>query len=169
MKIYKSQKEVERDVKDNVLTIDGDVKFECSISISASIKVSGNINALDINTWDINAGNIDVRNINALDINVRNINAGNINAWNIDAWNIDAGNINALDIDARNILYYAFCGVYNSIKCLSIKAKREVHSEPICLNGKLEIKKEVETIKIGDQKYNKQEVEELLKNVKSIQ
>ena len=124
MKIYKSQQEVERDVKDNVLRIDGDVKFECSISISASIKVNGNINA---------------------------------------------GNINALDINARDILYYAFCGVYNSIKCLSIKAKREVHSEPICLNGKLEIKKEVETIKIGDQKYNKQEVEELLKNVKSIQ
>jgi len=159
MKIYKSQQEVERDVKDNVLTIDGDVKFECSISISASIKVIGDIDARDI----------DARDIDARDIDARDINAWNINAWNIDAWNINAWDINARDIDARDILYYAFCIVYNSIKCLSIKAKREVHSEPICLDGKLEIKKEVETIKIGDQKYNKQEVEEVLKNIKSIQ
>jgi len=163
MKIYKSQQEVERDVKDNVLTIDGDVKFECSISISASIKVIGDIDARDI----------DARDIDARDIDARDINAWNINAWNIDAWNINAWDINARDIDARDILYYAFCIVYNSIKCLSIKAKREVHSEPICLDGKLETKKSedepIETIQIGDQKYNKKEVEEALKNVKSIQ
>ena len=117
MKIYKTQKEVEKDIKNGVLAIEGDVKFECSIYISASIKVTaGDINALDINAWNINAGNI------------------------------DAGNI-----DARNILYYAFCGVYDSIKCLSIKAKREKHSEPVCLDGKLEIKDEEEkvTIKIS--------------------
>ena len=122
MKIYKTQKEVEKDIKNGVLAIEGDVKFECSIYISASIKVTaGDINALDINAW-------------------------NINAWNINAGNIDAGNI-----DARNILYYAFCGVYDSIRCLSIKAKRESHSEPVCLDGKLEIKDEEEkvTIKIS--------------------
>ncbi len=112
MKIYKTQSEIEKDIKDGVLEIKGDVKFECSFSISASIRViEGNITA-----WDINAGNI---------------NAENINAWDINAWDINAG----------NILYYAFCCVYNSIKCFSIKAKREVHSEPICLDGKLEIKK----------------------------
>ena len=117
MKIYKTQKEVEKDIKNGVLAIEGDVKFECSIYISASIKVTaGDINALDINAW-------------------------NINAWNINAGNIDAG----------DILYYAFCGVYDSIKCLSIKAKREKHSEPVCLDGKLEIKDEEEkvTIKIS--------------------
>jgi len=132
MKIYKTQKEVEKDIKNGVLAIEGDVKFECSIYISASIKVTaGDINALDINAW--------------------NINAWNINAGNIDAWNINAGNIDAGNIDARNILYYAFCGVYDSIKCLSIKAKREKHSEPVCLDGKLEIKDEEEkvTIKIS--------------------
>jgi len=132
MKIYKTQKEVEKDIKNGVLAIEGDVKFECSIYISASIKVTaGDINALDINAW--------------------NINAWNINAGNIDAWNINAGNIDAGNIDARNILYYAFCGVYDSIRCLSIKAKRESHSEPVCLDGKLEIKDEEEkvTIKIS--------------------
>jgi hypothetical protein len=125
MKIYKTQQEVEKDIKNSVLLIERDVKFECSISIEASIKViNGNINARDIKARDIKARNIKARDINALDIN----------AWNINAWNIDA----------RNILYYAFCSVYQSIKCKSIKAKREVHSEPVCLDGKLEIKEEPE-------------------------
>ena len=106
MKIYKTQSEVEKDIKNDVLAIEGDVCFECSISISASIEVAGNINAGDIN-------------------------AGNITAWNINAWNINAG----------DILYYAFCCVYQSIKCLSIKAKREIHQEPICLDGEVKIKK----------------------------
>jgi len=30
MKIYKTQQEVEKDIKDGVITIQGDVKFECS-------------------------------------------------------------------------------------------------------------------------------------------
>jgi hypothetical protein len=160
MKIYKTQQEVEKDIKNSVLLIERDVKFECSISIEASIKViNGNINARDIKARDIKARNIKARDINALDINAWNINAWNIdaldinaldiNAWNINAWNIDAldinaWNINAWNIDARNILYYAFCSVYQSIKCKSIKAKREVHSEPVCLDGKLEIKEEPE-------------------------
>jgi len=116
MKIYRSQSEVERDIKDEILVIEGDVKFECSISIEASIKVI-------------------CGNINARDINARNITAGDITAGDITA-----GDITARDITARDILYYAFCCVYKSIKCLSIKAKREIHHEPICLEGKLEIK-----------------------------
>ena len=165
VKIYKTQSEVEADIKDDVLVVQGDVKFECSISISASIKVvngnidAGNINARDINARDINARDINARDIDAGNINARNIDAGNINAWDInawdiDAWDIDAGNINAWDInawdiDAGNILYYAFCGVYNSIKCLSIKAKREVHSEPVYLDGSLEIKKPKEELNLS--------------------
>jgi len=136
MKIYKTQKEVEKDIKDRVLTIEGDVKFECSISISASIKVI----AGDINAWDINAGNINAGNINAGNINAGDINAGDINAGDIDAGDIDAGDINAWDINARDIVYNAFCCVYKSIKCFSWKAKREKYQEPICLDGKLEIK-----------------------------
>jgi len=32
--------------------------------------------------------------------------------------------------------------VYYSIKCLSIKARRDKYQEPICLDGKLEFKTE---------------------------
>jgi len=135
MKIYKTQQEVEKDIVNGVLAIEGDVRFECSISISASIKVTcGNITAGDITARDINAGNI-----TAVDINAGDINAGDINAGNINAGNINAGDINAWNINAGNILYYAFCCVYNFIKCKSIKAKRKIYSEPICLEGKVEI------------------------------
>ena len=151
MKIYRTQSEVEKDIKNRVLAIEGDVTFECSISISASIIVTaGNINARDINArninaWNINAWNINAWDINASDINASDINASDINAWNINArdinaWNIKASDINASDINARNILYYAFCCVYQNIKCLSIKAKRTPSKEPICLDGKFEIK-----------------------------
>ena len=125
MKIYKTQREIEKDIKNEVLEIDGDVTFECSFSINASIKV--------------NAGNINAGNITAGDIN-----SGNITAWNINAWNITARDITARNINAGDILYYAFCVVYDSIKCISIKAKREKAQEPICLDGKLEIKQKEE-------------------------
>ena len=119
MKIYTTQQEVEKDIKNGVLAINGDVKFECSISISASITA-----------WDITAGDITARNITA---------------W---------------DITARNISYYAFCCVYQSIKCLSIKARRAKYQSPICLDGKLEYKTQepslvgkIVEVKIDDKSY----------------
>ena len=60
---------------------------------------------------------------------------------NINAWDINAGDITARDINARDILYYAFCCIYKSILCISIKAKREKYHEPICLEGELKFKK----------------------------
>jgi hypothetical protein len=145
MKIYKTQSEVEKDIKAGVLTVNEDVRFECSISIEAKIIVQGNINAWDINAWnidawDINAWNIDAGNIDARDIDAGNINAGNINARDINAWNINAGDINAGDINAWNIKYYAACLAYQNITCTSIVAKRDKHCDPVCLDGKLTIK-----------------------------
>lgn len=160
-KIYKTQEAVEKDIQDGVLAIHGDVIIEVSIDIKASITARNitarnitarDINALyldakDINAWDVNAWDVNARDITAGDITAGNITARDITAMDITAGNITAGNINArdinaMDITARDILYYAFCCVYNSIKCLSIKAKKEKASKPICLDGKLTIKKE---------------------------
>ena len=140
MKKYKSQNEVIADIKDGVLAVNEDVKFECSIAIEAKIIVQGNINAGDINAGDINAWNINAGDINAGDINAGDINAWNINARDIDAGDINAWNINARDIDAGNIKYYAACLSYKNITCTSITAKREKHCDPVCLDGKLTIK-----------------------------
>ena len=68
MKIYKTQAEIEADIVDGVLTVNEDVKFECSFSINASLKIEGDIDARNIDAWDIDACNIDAWNINALDI-----------------------------------------------------------------------------------------------------
>ena len=65
-------------------------------------------------------------------INARDIKARDINAWDIKARNIKA----------RDISYHAFCCAYQSIKCNSIQGRRENHHEPICLDGKIEIKSE---------------------------
>ena len=62
MKVYKTQEEVEKDIKNGRLCIDDDVKFECDINIDANIT----------------AGNIDALNITALDITAMDINANDI-------------------------------------------------------------------------------------------
>ena len=133
MKIYKTQSDVDADIKNGVLAIEGDVKFECSISVNAKIIVT----AGDINAWDINA-----RDINAWDINARNINAGDINAVDINAVDINAWDINARDINAVDINYYAICVSYKNIKCKSWKKKYEKGKAPICLDGTLTINKD---------------------------
>jgi hypothetical protein len=113
MKIYKTQEEVERDVKDRRLIIDDDVVFECDIDLPISIE------AMDITAKDINA--ID---INAIDINAIDINAGNIIAGNIEAGNIS---------------YYAVCYAYGSIVCDSILGRHK-NSKHFCLDGKITIR-----------------------------
>jgi len=135
MKIYTTQREIEADIKDGVLAIEGDVKFECSFAIKASIVVRGNITA----------NNIDTHNINAFDITARNITALNITALNITALNINAFDITARNINAFDISYSAFCNVYGSIECESIEARRSLHSKPVCLDGKLTITPKVTT------------------------
>ena len=119
MKIYKTQEEIEADIKDDVLTVEGDVKFEVSFSITASLKITG-----DIIAWDIIAG----------DINALNINAWNINALNINARDIEALNINARDINARNISFYAVCFAYVKFVCKSVIGRRD-NSKFFCLDG----------------------------------
>src|SRR3990167_7664194 len=160
MKIYKTQKEVEKDIKNGMLVVNESVEFKCSINIDASLKIAGDIKAWDINAKDINARDINARDINAKDINAKDINARDINAkdikawdinakdikaWDINAkdinaWDINAKDINARDINAKKISYYAFCCVYNSIKCFSIRGTREKCAKPLVIDGEINIK-----------------------------
>ena len=142
MKVYKTQAQVEKDIKNGVLAIDGDVRFECSINIEASI-IASDINAEDINAWNINASDI---------------NASDITASDITASDITASDITARDINARDILYYAVCFAYQNIKCLSIKSKREV-SKHFCLDGEITFK--------NDNSEKKQELIDKAEELKS--
>ena len=138
MKIYKTQEEVDADIKDAVLIVNESVTFECSIKVEASLKIALNIIALNIDAWDIIALNIDAGNINAWNINAENINAGNINAWNINAENINAGDIKAGNIKAGDISFFAVAFSYLSFKCKSIVGRRD-NSKYFCLDYEVEI------------------------------
>ena len=115
MKIYKTQKQIEADIVNDVLTVEGNVKFECSFTIGAKIVVKGNIDAYDIMANNIKANNID---------------AGYIKANNIDAYNIHAG----------DITFHAVAFAYESFVCKSIKGRRE-NSKFFCLDKEVKIKK----------------------------
>ena len=163
MHIYQTQKDIEKDIKDGVLTIDEDVKFKCSFKIEAELKVAGDITAWNIDAWNITARDITARDIDARNIIARNIDARNIDAWNIialniDAWNIDAWNIIARNIIARNIIarniiarniialnidagdisFWACVFAEESFKCRSIVGRRN-KSKYFCLDSEVEI------------------------------
>ena len=124
MKTYKTQNQIEKDIKGGTLVINDDACFLCDICINVSIIVNGNM---------------DCKNILAENIFANNIIATNINAWNIHAINIECKNIFAWNIKAKEISYSKFCCVDYNILCESIKARSDKHHKPICLEGELKI------------------------------
>ena len=67
MKIYKTQQELEADIKDGLLKVDDDVKIECNININASI-ICWNLDCMNLN-----CGNLDCRDLNCMDLDCRNL------------------------------------------------------------------------------------------------
>jgi len=187
MKIYKTQEEVNADIKRGVLAIEGDVRFECDISIKASIVVTkGNLTCRDLTCWDLTCRNLDCWNLTCgdltcgdltcWDLTCRNLDCWDIDCLNITCWDIKCENLNCgdikcgdltcgdlkcwnltcrdltcrdinclnltcLNLKCRDLSYFALCFAYQSIKCTSYKARREVHQKPICLDGELTIVK----------------------------
>ena len=130
MKTYKSQAEVEKDIRDGVLQIDDDVIFNCDINVDCDIK------AWNINALDIDARNIDALDIDAQDIYAQNIDARNIDARNIDALDIDAWRIYAWNIDAQDISYFSICCAAETFTVASIKGVRE-NAKHFCLDSEI--------------------------------
>jgi len=106
-----------------------------------------NFNGGDFNGWNFNGWNFDGRNFNG-----NNFNGGDFNGWNFNGNNFNGrdftgrdftgGNFNGWSFNGKKVSYWAFFNCYYSIKCESIEGERENHTEPICLDGKLEIIKE---------------------------
>lgn len=124
MKTYSTIEQINADIVDGVLTVKDDVTFKVSFSIDASIRVEGDINALDINALDINARDIHALDINAWNINARDIHALDIKAWNIKAWDIS---------------FSAVCFAYSSFVCKSIVGRRE-NNKYFCFDSEVIIK-----------------------------
>jgi len=137
MKIYKTQEEVTADIKDGVLVIDGDVRFECDISIGASIVVTkGNLNCLNLKCLNLTCWDLTCWDLKCLNLKCLNLNCFDLTCRNITCWDLTCGNLKC-----RDLSYYALCFAYHSITCTSYKARREVHQKPICLDGELTISK----------------------------
>jgi len=107
---------VDRDIKDGILIINDDVKFDFpNVVIRGSIFAQNIYAKGDIKVQgDINAFNLDIKGI--------------LEALNIKAYNIKAKGINARDINAIDIF---------------IEARREKYFKPIYLDSKIEIKKQI--------------------------
>jgi hypothetical protein len=138
-KVYETHEQFMADVVDGVFSYNGNIELRFSlVAPDVSIKA-----------WNINAGDIKARNIKAGDIKAWNINAGDINAGDIKAGDINAGDIKAgdikaMDIKAWNINYYAVCFAYQSIKCRSIKGRRE-NAKHFVLDGEVELRERDKT------------------------
>jgi len=98
---------------------------------------------------------------NGRNFNGRDFNGGNFNGGDFNGRDFNGGDFNGGNFNGKKVSYWGFFNCYGSIKCESIKGRRELHAEPICLNGELEIIKPAEEsligkeveVKIGDKVY----------------
>ena len=67
MKIYKTQAEVESDIKDGLLKVNDDIKIECNININASII------CWNLYCWDLDCGNLNCEDLNCRDLNCEDL------------------------------------------------------------------------------------------------
>ena len=146
VKEFNNKEEIEKyyDEKTNTYIFKEDGKFidlivfRFDLYVNASISAL-NIKASNIKACDIDAFDIEANDIDAYDIDILDVKANDIKVWNIEARNIEARNINVNNIKARNISYFAFCFVYNNIKCKSIRSSRN-NAKHLVIGSKLEIK-----------------------------
>jgi len=101
-----------------------------------------NFNGGDFNGNNFNGMNFNGNNFNGGDFNGNNFNGGDFTGWNFNGGDFTGGDFTGGNFNGKKVSYWAFFNCYYSIKCESIEGERENHTEPICLNGKLEIIKE---------------------------
>jgi hypothetical protein len=146
MKIYNTIEELQKDIVDDTLSIDGDININFDLDMPKLVIKAQRIWARNINVNNIDAYNIDAENINAKDIDAHNINAWRIWAWNIrariiKAQDIKAWDISAFSIKAKNISYHSCCYtkcnlICDSIKSLYAKGKHWSIEGKVIINGK---------------------------------
>jgi len=150
MKIIKNSKELAKLVDKNkdLFLRDEDVRIEYQFTREELRDVYCNDLYLENDTtrFDFNGGNF----------NGWNFNGWNFTGWNFNGWNFTGRNFTGWNFNGKKVSYYAFFNCYESIKCESIEGRRTPHSEPVCLDGKLEIinptsEKKTELLKKADE------------------
>ena len=120
MKIYKTQAEVEADIKDGLLKVNDDVKIECNISINASIICR------DLYCWDLDCGNL----------NCGDLDCGNLNCEDLKCMDLHCGDLNCGDLECMDLSYYAIAVAYYKFKCKSVVGRR-INSKHFCLDSEV--------------------------------
>ena len=141
VKVFNSLEEIQKyyDKDRNAYIFKEDGRYIDLVIFEFDLKVEADIYARNIKAHSIFVLNIDAWDINAHDINAYNIEAWDIIAWNIKAINIKVENIfQSTTINARFIRYHAICLAYSSIKCQSIKGRRD-NAKNFVLDGEIEI------------------------------
>ena len=141
IKTFDNLEEIQKyyDKDKNAYIFKEDGKYIDLVIFDFDLRIKADIYARDIKAHHIFALDIDAWNITAWDINAYNIEAWDIIAWNIKAINIKVENIfKSTTINARNIRYHAICLAYSSIKCQSIKGRRD-NAKYFVLDGKIEM------------------------------
>jgi len=92
-----------------------------------------NLRCLDFNGRDIDGSDY------SSDLSCRDFNGRDFNGRDFNGRNFKGRDFNGGSFDGKKISYYAFFNCYNFIKCTSWEKGRENASDPICLDGKLEV------------------------------
>ena len=141
VKQFNSLDEIQKyyDEESNTYIFKEDGKYINLVIFEFDLRIKADIYARNIKAHHIFALDIDAWDITAWDINAYNIEAWDIIAWNIKAINIKVENIfKSTTINARDIRYHAICLAYSSIKCQSIKGRRD-NAKYFVLDGEIEI------------------------------
>ena len=141
VKVFNNLEEIQKyyDERTDAYIFKEDGKWIDLVIFEFDLRIKADIYARNIKAHHIFAYDIDAWNITAWDINAYNIEAWDIIAWNIKAINIKVENIfKSTTINARDIRYHAICLAYSSIKCNSIKGRRD-NAKYFVLDGEIEI------------------------------
>ena len=130
MKIYKTQQEVEADIKDGLLKVNDDIKIECNININASIMCR-----------DLDCGYLYCQNLDCWDLDCMDLNCGDLNCMDLNCMDLDCKDLNCMDLNCRDLhcgdlSYYAVAFAYESFKCKSIEGRRN-NSKHFCLDSEV--------------------------------
>ena len=151
MKTIKNKKELVKLVNENKdLHLEGqDVRIEFQFTKEElrdiycnDLFLMNDDERFDFNGGDFNGRNFNGNNFNGGDFNGGDFNGNNFNGRDFNGGDFTGGNFNGWNFNGKKVSYWAFFNCYYSIKCESIEGERENHTEPICLDGNIEIIKE---------------------------
>ena len=146
MLIIKNLNELKKHLtKDKDLVVDEDVRIEFQVPKRElrDVKCRNLFLMKDDERFDFNGRDFTGGDFNGWNFNGRNFTGRDFNGWNFNGVDFNGGdftgrNFNGGNFTGKDISYYAVFIANQSVKCTSIKGRRD-NSIHKCLDGKIEI------------------------------